>query len=146
MLGSSQTQNQPYYNYTLILPMDEKQEKSLRIRSDLDFNVDAEASYPIKDGVLVKSSAQLSDNGNALVLAVDLNDDNSTTQVECNMSTQTSLGLNFMQALTPQLSLGGSNTYVLGKESMKSTVAGSYEDDGHLLAATYEIGTQNVSF
>ena len=145
MLGSSQTQNQPYYNYTLILPLDDKQEKSMRFRSDLDFNIDAEISYPLMDKLLSKVSFQLSDNGNALVLNVDHSNDNSCTQVECNVSTATTLGFNFMQAITPSLTLGGSNTYLMGKQSLKTSLCGVYEENGHILGGLYELDSNNVS-
>ena len=145
MLGSSQTQNQPYYNYSLMLPLDDKQEKSMRFRSDLDFNIDAELNYPLMDKLLSKVSFQLSDNGNALVLNLDHSNDNSCTQLECNVSTATTVGFNYMQALTPSLTLGGSNTYILGKQALKTAVCGVFESDGHVIGGMYELDSNNVS-
>jgi hypothetical protein len=145
MLGSSQTQNQPYYNYTLILPLDDRQETSARIRSDLDFNIDAELNFPLTEGVPVKAALSLNEQGTALVVDADFANDNSATQVTCNIGPQSSLALNFMQALTPSLSLGGMNSYTFKDNSIKSALAGVYDSDGHTAAATLELDSMNVS-
>lgn len=146
MLGSSQTQNQPYYNYTLILPLDDKQETSARLRSDLDFNVDAEFNFPLTEGVPAKAALSLNDQGSALVVDADFANDNSTTQVSCSLGPQSSLALNFMQALTPSLSLGGSNTYSFKDNTVKSALTGVFDCEGHTAAALLEMDSMNVSF
>ena len=144
MLGSSQTQNQPYYNYTLILPLDDKQEKSARIRTDLDFNVDGEFTWPLSDSVGFKSSLTLGDNGNACSVEFDHNDESSSTQFNINILNK-SLTFSCMQALTPAVALGGLGTFSTSKQEFFSAVNAVYDDSGNTVAASYDFDTNNVS-
>lgn len=147
MLGSSQTQNAPYYKYTLILPLDDKNEKSVRLSSDLDFNMDGEFNYPLQDKVSLKTEVHLQEQGNGAGAEVDFSDDNSTTQIGCKIGgAANSLSINFMQALTPCFSLGGTNSYYFGKGVSKSSLAALYADEeqGNTFAGTFEFESKNT--
>src|SRR5687767_9926520 len=101
MYGSSQTQGQPYYNFTLILPLDEANETGVRIRTDCDFNLDGEVNYKIDRSKAMKTTFQLGDvQGNNIAVNLDwMLGDHSTMQFEGNLTGQPALTVNYMQAV-----------------------------------------------
>jgi hypothetical protein len=48
-------------------------------------------------------------------------------------STGTSIGVNYLQAVTPTLTLGGHASYSLEKENLKTEYAGVYDDGEQLI-------------
>jgi len=136
-VGSQQT-GQPIYQYRLILPFDDK---VVNVATDMDFNVEGEVKGPLSflgKNINAKSNFVIGEQANNISVDVDMVDDSSATQFHFAKGTQSTLGVNYMQALLPCLVLGGSGQYNLGKGQLRTAIGGIYDRGENLVAAQWD--------
>lgn len=70
-------------------------------------------------------------------------DDCSATQIEIiNGPNGQKVGLSYMQALSPAVSIGGQAKYVFDKNILEQSYAGMYDKGEHQIAGCYEQGKE----
>jgi hypothetical protein len=133
----SQAIPQPMYQYRVILH-DTKGEKIFNVGSDMDFNIDGEFKTPLAESIGMKTSFMINEQqGRNLTVDLDIRDGSSLTQFSASQSGTLSLGLSYMQSISPTLTLGGSGTYLPEKSVLSSAFAGIYDDNQNQFSAMW---------
>jgi hypothetical protein len=137
----SQVTGQPIYQYRVILPFDDG--KLINVAADADCNsVEGEFKIPVASNVTVKTNVVLSGEKNQFSADLELTDDSSTTQIEYASGDEPTLTASYMQALTPNVTLGGSGSYSLSSKSLSTALGGMLQWEDNTLSAQWD---QNVS-
>ena len=71
-------------------------------------------------------------------------DGSAATQLQYSTAGGSTVGLSYMQALTPSLTLGGVGQYTLKKKTLQTGFGGIYDYKEHMFAAQYAMDS-NVS-
>ena len=71
-------------------------------------------------------------------------DGSAATQLQYSTAGGSTVGLSYMQALTPSLTLGGVGQYTLKKKTLQTGFGGIYDYKEHMFAVQYAIDS-NVS-
>jgi hypothetical protein len=125
------------YQYRVILH-DTKGEKMFNVGTDMDFNIDGEFKAPIADNVGLKTSFMVNEQqGRSLTVDVDIRDGSSLTQVSASQAGSLSLGLSYMQSVTPTITLGGSGTFLPEKSVLSTSFAGIFDDNQNQFSAMW---------
>lgn len=142
----SQAIPQPMYQYRVILH-DTKGETMFNVGSDMDFNVDGEFKTAVTENVGLKTSFMVNEQqGRSLSVDVDIRDASSFTQVSASQAGSLSLGLSYMQSVTPTITLGGSGTFLPEKSVVSTSFAGIYDDNQNQLSALWTNNVRNIVF
>jgi hypothetical protein len=123
----------PMYQYRIILH-DTKGDTMMNIGSDVDFNIDGEFKAPLLDDVGLKLNFQNSEQaGKSLSGDISRTDWCSSASVSMGET----YGLQYMQALTPALTLGGSGEYNPKDGSFSTLLGGIFDTPEHQLSAMW---------
>ena len=78
-------------------------------------------------------------NGEQKSLSVDVDvvDGSSATQLQYSSGGGSTVGVSYMQALTPSLTLGGVGQYAMKKKALQTGIGGIYDQGEHMIAAQY---------
>ena len=112
--------------------------------TDMDFNVEGELKATLVPNVSAKTTFSLGGEQKSLNVDVDVTDVSSAAQFQYASGAGTTLGMSYMQSLTPSLALGGVGQYALKKRVLQLGAGAIYDHGEHLFGAQY--GTDsNVS-
>lgn len=142
----SQAVGQPIYQYSLILVDD--QDKMMKVSTDADFNLETEGKFVLGlDGRLVgKFSAMMSDQqGKKLDLETAYSGDNWIGQLLFGRP-DNSLGVTYVQSLTPNVSMGGKCMYLPASGAMLKEFCGMYDDGEHMVVGTKTDDSMKLSY
>jgi hypothetical protein len=129
-LGSQQAGN--IYQYRIILPFDDK---TINVASDADGNVEGETRLALSPTTALKTNFVVSSRDSFLKLQLDALDASSAAQLEYSLSNSSSLGLSYMQAVHPCVSLGGLGQIDTSKRTCTVAAGGTYDDGTSIVTA-----------
>lgn len=135
----SQAVGQPIYQYSLILVDD--QDKFLKVSTDGDFNIENEGKFVLGcEGKLVgKFNVVISDQqGKKLDLETAFTGNNWIGQLLFGRPGN-SVGLTYVQSITPNVSLGGKCLFEPDLGTISNEFCGMYDDGEHMV-----VGTKNA--
>lgn len=132
-LGS---QNVPaLYKYYLIL---HEEDKMISVNTDMDLNMDGEIKCPLAPSLNAKFNFMLSDQAKTGSVHVDYAGDNYAIQMEASRAPGTTLAVGYTQAVTPNISMGGSGKWNLPKGLVNSSYGGMFDDGEHVVCAVWD--------
>lgn len=140
----SQAVGQPIYQYSLILVDD--QDKMLKVSTDGDFNIETDGKFVLGcEGRLSgKVNAVISDQqGQKLDLEAVYAGDNWIGQLLFGRP-DNSVGLTYVQSITPNVSLGGKCNYTGG--SIEKEFCGMYDDGENMIVGTKTDAATKLSY
>lgn len=142
----SQAVGQPIYQYSLILV--DEQDKMLKVSTDGDFNLETDGKFVLGcEGRLVgKFNAVISDQqGKKLDLETSYSGDNWIGQLLFGRP-DNSLGLTYVQSLTPSISMGGKSLYDPAAGTIFNEFCGMYDDGEHMVVGTKSAEAMKLSY
>jgi len=136
----SQAMGQPLYQYRLILA---EEDKMLNVATDMDFNVEGEARYPLPlpfaSRAGLKVNFTLAEQAKNMQAEASFSGDTYAATASVGRAQGTSIGCSFVQAITPALSLGGAMNVDLSKGMAVSNTYGVVYDKGeHVLTGVLD--------
>jgi len=127
IMGSSQMQGQPYYNYRAFYGTEDS---TFQIGTDLDFATDGYARKQLTPNDAVAAKWGLRDDTNVAEFIYEGSDKCSSFQMNYLPFSGT-FGLSFMQAVTPNLAMGGQMNVNWDKKASTKAFAALYERRDH---------------
>lgn len=112
--------------------------------TDMDFNLEGEVKATLIPNVSAKTSFSLGGEQKSLNIDVDVTDVSSAAQFQYSSGGGNTVGMSYMQSLTPSLALGGIGQYTSKMKVLQLGAGAIYDHGEHLLAAQYGIDS-NVS-
>mmetsp|Transcript_35150 Transcript_35150/g.35792 ORF Transcript_35150/g.35792 Transcript_35150/m.35792 type:complete len:327 (+) Transcript_35150:115-1095(+) len=131
----------PIYKYYLIF---HDEDKMINVNTDMDLNLEGEIKGSIAPNVNAKINFTLGEQGKSGTAHIDYTGDTFTSQLELASTGPTSLGLSYMQAVHPTLSLGGCGKYSLSKGILSNSFGGVYEKGENVVYGLWDNQLQVV--
>ncbi|KAJ1396818.1 eukaryotic porin-domain-containing protein [Ochromonadaceae sp. CCMP2298] len=132
----SQAMEKPFYQYRLILPIDN--DRTINVSTDLDMNVEGEVKATVAPNVTVKSNFANGDNAKSISLELELADATSATQIKYTKSTDDQFYLSYMQSIIPQLAIGGSGVYSTKSKDLSTSMGLIYDPAEYTFAVQWD--------
>jgi hypothetical protein len=134
IMGSQMTNGQSVYQYRAVYGTEGA---TVQVGSDLDFNTDGYARYQVIPGGALVAKWAFRDTNNYLDLIYEGEDACSSYTATYNPYAST-LGLSFMQALTPGLAMGGLYNFNIDKHISSMSFGGIFNYKQHSIVALWD--------